>query len=170
MKDVQHQFGTRFGKTEPRFLDLQNRPFSIVSHVINFCEHENSLLLENSVSSNWKSILKLGKWTMFTESGLCDQLLQKAYLLKLLKDVKYKQLQSANFKRQFRTVNKKKSNENQTVNLSSKSLPLIPSLSKSVMRGTGLKIYIRIEQNLRVLRSFLVRACLHGMGDPGLVG
>ena len=41
---------------------------------------------------------------MFTESGLCDQLLQKAYLLKLLKDVKYKQLQSANFKCQFRTV------------------------------------------------------------------
>ena len=107
---------------------------------------------------------------MFTESGLCDQLLQKTYLLKLLKDVKYKQLQSANFKCQFRTVNKKKSNENQTVNLSSKSLPLIPSLSKSVMRGTGLKIYIRIEQNLRVLRSFLVRACLHGVGDPGLVG
>ena len=46
---------------------------------------------------------------MFTESGLCDQLLQKAYLLKLLNDVKYKQLQSANFKCQFRTVNKKKS-------------------------------------------------------------
>ena len=141
----QHQFSTLFGKTEPRFLDLQNRPFSKVSHVINLCEHENSLLLENSVSRNWKNILKLGKRTMFsnTESWLCDQLLQKAYLLKLLKDVKYKQLQSANFKRQFRTVNKKKSNENQTVNLSSKSLPLIPSLSKSVMRGTGLKIYIR---------------------------
>ena len=31
-----------------------------------------------------------------TESWLCDQLLQKAYLL--LKDVKYKQLQGANFK------------------------------------------------------------------------
>ena len=154
----QHQFSTLFGKTEPRFLDLQNRPFSKVSHVINLCEHENSLLLENSVSSNWKNILKLGKRTMFsnTESWLCDQLLQKAYLLKLLKDVKYKQLQSANFKRQFRTVNKKKSNENQTVNLSSKSLPLIPSLSKSVMRGTGLKIYIRIQQNLRVLGSSLV--------------
>ena len=53
---------------------------------------------------------------MFTESWLCDKLLQKAYLLK---DVKYKQLQSANFKHQFRPVNKKKSNENQTVNLSS---------------------------------------------------
>ena len=53
---------------------------------------------------------------MFTESWLCDKLLQKAYLLKY---VKYKQLQSANFKHQFRPVNKKKSNENQTVNLSS---------------------------------------------------
>ena len=107
----QHQFSTLFGKTERRFLDLRNRPFSKVSHVINFCEHESSLLLENSVSSNWKNILKLGKRTMFsnTESWLCDQLLQKAYLLKLLKDVKYKQLQSANFKCQFRTVNEKKS-------------------------------------------------------------
>ena len=72
----------------------------MVSHVINLCDHENSLLLENSVSSNWKSILKLGKRTTFTESWLCDQLLQKAYFkYLLLKDVKYKQLQGANFKR-----------------------------------------------------------------------
>jgi len=82
----QHQFSTLFGKTGPSFLDFRNRPLSIVSHVINFCKHENGLLLKNSVSSNWKSILKIGKRTMFTESWLCDQLLQKAYLL--LKDVK----------------------------------------------------------------------------------
>ena len=64
----QHQFSTLFGKTEPRFLDLQNRPFSKFSHVINLCEHENSLLLENSVRSNWKNILKLGKRTMFSNT------------------------------------------------------------------------------------------------------
>ena len=58
------RYGATLARVELRYKQT-NRPFAIANHVINFSKHENSLLLENSVSRNWKSILKLSNlWTI----------------------------------------------------------------------------------------------------------